>query len=489
MATTRKAQSAARLGLPAGGRHELLGSRIVSDRGASCSWTTTPRVPRHSWLDNPQAVWVQTVEDCVACLAENWDEVHLDHDLGGRTFVDTNEIDCGMEVIRWLCREPRTHLRESLFFVHTHNSVAGLMMVLQMRSSDYKAEFRPFGFERSELFAGNGRAGEHAETARPAGHAVAPVARMAAVGATREKAGHRSPERARVDRLAQERIRQVSGEIVRDSLALYVELRGASCPELGFSPTQSMSGGLALRTVITGGAGFIGSHLCERFLGDGDKVICADNLLTGSRRNIAHLAAHPSFQFLEHNISEPIEIDGPVDNVLHFASPASPVDYLAHPIPTLKVGSLGTHNALGLAKAKGARFLLASTSEVYGDPEVHPQREDYWGNVNPIGPRGCYDEAKRFAEAITMAYHRFHGVKTRIVRIFNTYGPRMRLNDGRALPNFMKQALRGEPLSIYGRGEQTRASAMYRTWSRALSGCSTPTFRNRSIWATRSRSP
>ena len=212
------------------------------------------------------------------------------------------------------------------------------------------------------------------------------------------------------------------------------------------------SGGLSLRTVITGGAGFIGSHLCERFLADGHEVICVDNLLTGSRRNIAPSARQPAFRFIEHNISEPIEIDGPVDNVLHFASPASPVDYLTHPIPTLKVGSLGTHNALGLAKAKDARFLLASTSEVYGDPEVHPQREDYWGNVNPIGPRGCYDEAKRFAEAITMAYHRYHGVKTRIVRIFNTYGPRMRLNDGRVLPNFMKQALRGEPITIYGRG-------------------------------------
>jgi dTDP-glucose 4,6-dehydratase len=217
------------------------------------------------------------------------------------------------------------------------------------------------------------------------------------------------------------------------------------------------SGGLALRTVITGGAGFIGSHLCERFLDDGDEVICVDNLLTGSRRNIAHLAARPSFQFIEHNVSEPIEVDGPVDNVLHFASPASPVDYLTYPIPTLKVGSLGTHNALGLAKAKNAKFLLASTSEVYGDPEVHPQREDYWGHVNPIGPRGCYDEAKRFAEAITMAYHRFHAVKTHIVRIFNTYGPRMRLNDGRVLPNFMKQVLCGEPLTIYGRGDQTRS--------------------------------
>jgi dTDP-glucose 4,6-dehydratase len=212
-----------------------------------------------------------------------------------------------------------------------------------------------------------------------------------------------------------------------------------------------------LRTVITGGAGFIGSHLCERFLGEGHEVICVDNLLTGNRRNIDHLLGDSRFWFVEHNISEPIEVDGSVDNVLHFASPASPVDYLAHPIPTLKVGSLGTHNALGLAKAKDARFLLASTSEIYGDPEVHPQREDYWGHVNPIGPRGCYDEAKRFAEAITMAYHRYHGVKTRIVRIFNTYGPRMRLNDGRVLPNFMRQALRGEPITVYGQGQQTRS--------------------------------
>ncbi|APW60123.1 UDP-glucuronic acid decarboxylase family protein [Paludisphaera borealis] len=212
-----------------------------------------------------------------------------------------------------------------------------------------------------------------------------------------------------------------------------------------------------MRTVITGGAGFVGSHLCERFLDDGDEVVCVDNLLTGSLKNIDQLAADPRFRFVRHDISEPIELDGPVDNVLHFASPASPVDYLAHPIPTLKVGSLGTHNALGLAKAKDARFLLASTSEIYGDPDVHPQREDYWGNVNTIGPRGCYDEAKRFAEAITMAYHRFHGVKTHIVRIFNTYGPRMRLNDGRVLPNFMKQALRGDPITIYGKGEQTRS--------------------------------
>jgi dTDP-glucose 4,6-dehydratase len=211
------------------------------------------------------------------------------------------------------------------------------------------------------------------------------------------------------------------------------------------------------RTVITGGAGFVGSHLCERFLAEGHDVVCVDNLLTGHRRNIAHLLDNPHFSFVEHNVSEPITIDGAVDNILHFASPASPADYLAHPIPTLKVGALGTHNALGLAKAKDARFLLASTSEVYGDPDVHPQREDYWGHVNPIGPRGCYDEAKRFAEAITMAYFRYHGVKTRIVRIFNTYGPRMRLNDGRVLPAFMGQVLRGEPMSVYGKGDQTRS--------------------------------
>jgi dTDP-glucose 4,6-dehydratase len=212
-----------------------------------------------------------------------------------------------------------------------------------------------------------------------------------------------------------------------------------------------------VRTVITGGAGFVGSHLCERFLAEGHEVVCVDNLLTGHERNIHHLREHPKFRFVRHNVSEPIKIDGPVENVLHFASPASPPDYLAHPIPTLKVGSLGTHNALGLAKAKDARFLLASTSEVYGDPEVHPQREDYWGNVNTIGPRGCYDEAKRFAEAIAMAYHRAHGVKTRIVRIFNTYGPRMRLNDGRVLPAFMSQVLRDEPLTVFGEGTQTRS--------------------------------
>src|SRR5713101_1335715 len=211
------------------------------------------------------------------------------------------------------------------------------------------------------------------------------------------------------------------------------------------------------RVLITGGAGFIGSHLCERFLAEGDEVFCVDNLLTGSLRNIEHLTEHRRFHFLKHNISEPVEIDGPVDHVLHFASPASPVDYLLHPIPTLKVGSLGTHNTLGLAKLKKAAFLLASTSEVYGDPAIHPQREDYWGNVNPIGIRGCYDESKRFAEAITMAYHRAHGVNTKIIRIFNTFGERMRLDDGRVVPNFIGQALRGEPLTVYGDGSQTRS--------------------------------
>jgi dTDP-glucose 4,6-dehydratase len=212
-----------------------------------------------------------------------------------------------------------------------------------------------------------------------------------------------------------------------------------------------------VRTVITGGAGFIGSHLCERFLGRGDEVVCVDNLITGSLVNIEHLRRHDNFAFVRHDVSHPIEIDGPVDNVLHFASPASPVDYLKYPIQTLKVGSLGTHNTLGLAKAKQSRYLLASTSEVYGDPEQHPQREEYWGHVNPIGVRGVYDEAKRFAEAMTMAYHRAHGVDTRIIRIFNTFGPRMRLDDGRVLPNFMGQALRGEPLTIYGDGAQTRS--------------------------------
>ncbi|MFO0808080.1 MAG: UDP-glucuronic acid decarboxylase family protein [Gemmataceae bacterium] len=212
-----------------------------------------------------------------------------------------------------------------------------------------------------------------------------------------------------------------------------------------------------MRTVITGGAGFIGSHLCERFLAEGHEVVAVDNYITGRAKNIEHLFGSPKFRFIEHDVSLPLHIDGPVDNILQFASPASPVDYLMYPIQTLKVGSLGTHNALGLAKAKNARFLMASTSEVYGDPEMHPQREEYWGNVNPIGIRGCYDEAKRFSEAIVMAYHRTHHVNTHIVRIFNTYGPRMRLDDGRVLPNFMGQALRGEPLTIYGDGSQTRS--------------------------------
>ena len=212
-----------------------------------------------------------------------------------------------------------------------------------------------------------------------------------------------------------------------------------------------------LRTLITGGAGFLGSHLCDRLLDDGHEVICMDNFLTGSPDNISHLTGHPHFSFLEHDVTEYITIEGPLDYVLHFASPASPIDYLRLPIQTLKVGALGTHNALGLTKAKNACFLLASTSEVYGDPNTHPQKETYWGNVNPVGLRGVYDEAKRFAEAITMAYHRHHNVQTRIVRIFNTYGPRMRLNDGRALPAFMRQALRGEPITVHGTGEQTRS--------------------------------
>jgi dTDP-glucose 4,6-dehydratase len=212
-----------------------------------------------------------------------------------------------------------------------------------------------------------------------------------------------------------------------------------------------------VRTVITGGAGFIGSHLCQRFLARGDEVICVDNLITGALANIEHLRGNDRFTFLHHDISHPLEIDGAVDNVLHFASPASPVDYLRHPIPTLKVGSLGTHNTLGLAKLKNARFIVASTSEVYGDPDVHPQREDYWGHVNCVGVRGCYDESKRFAEAIVMAYHRTHTVNTHICRIFNTYGAAMRLDDGRVIPNFMGQALRGEPLTVYGDGSQTRS--------------------------------
>jgi dTDP-glucose 4,6-dehydratase len=212
-----------------------------------------------------------------------------------------------------------------------------------------------------------------------------------------------------------------------------------------------------VRTLITGGGGFIGSHLCERFLGEDHDVICVDNFITGRLDNVRHLIDHPKFHLIEHDVSQHISVDGPLDNILHFASPASPVDYLTYPIQTLKVGSLGTHNTLGLARAKGARYLMASTSEVYGDPEQHPQREDYWGNVNPIGPRGCYDEAKRFSEAIVMAYHRTHGVNTHIVRIFNTYGERMRLDDGRVLPNFVGQAMRSEPLTVYGNGSQTRS--------------------------------
>jgi dTDP-glucose 4,6-dehydratase len=212
-----------------------------------------------------------------------------------------------------------------------------------------------------------------------------------------------------------------------------------------------------MRVLVTGGAGFLGSHLCDRLLAEGHEVIAMDNLITGSVDNIAHLAGNHHFHFIHHNVTNYIYLKGPLDAILHFASPASPVDYLELPIQTLKVGSLGTHNALGLALAKNARFLLASTSEVYGDPLIHPQTEEYWGNVNPIGPRGVYDEAKRFAEAMTMAYHRSHGVTTRIVRIFNTYGPRMRLNDGRVVPNFIAQALRGEPLSVYGDGSQTRS--------------------------------
>ncbi|HET8577258.1 MAG TPA: UDP-glucuronic acid decarboxylase family protein [Methylomirabilota bacterium] len=211
-----------------------------------------------------------------------------------------------------------------------------------------------------------------------------------------------------------------------------------------------------MRVLVTGGAGFIGSHLCDFLLAQGCEVVCMDNLLTGSRDNIAHLR-DPRFSFTLHDVTTFIQVDGALDYVLHFASPASPIDYLELPIQTLKVGALGTHNALGLAKAHRARFLLASTSEVYGDPLVHPQREDYWGNVNPVGPRGVYDEAKRFAEAITMAYHRYHRVDTRIVRIFNTYGSRMRLTDGRAIPTFIRQALRGEPLTVYGDGSQTRS--------------------------------
>ncbi len=211
------------------------------------------------------------------------------------------------------------------------------------------------------------------------------------------------------------------------------------------------------RVVVTGGAGFLGSHLCHRLLDRGDQVVCLDNLITGSLDNIADLFGRPGFTFVDHDVSTYVWVPGPVDQVLHFASPASPIDFERIPIQILKVGSLGTHNALGLAKAKGARFFLASTSEVYGDPQVHPQPETYWGHVNPIGPRGVYDEAKRFAEAMTMAYHRYHGLDVRIVRIFNTYGPRMRPDDGRAVSNFIVATLRGEPLTVYGDGTQTRS--------------------------------
>jgi dTDP-glucose 4,6-dehydratase len=211
------------------------------------------------------------------------------------------------------------------------------------------------------------------------------------------------------------------------------------------------------RAVVTGGAGFLGSHLCERLLAEGISVVCVDNLITGRRENVAPLEERADFEFVCHDVSKPIEIAGAVDYVLHFASPASPIDYLELPIQTLKVGSLGTHNSLGLAKANGARYLLASTSEVYGDPLVHPQPESYWGNVNPVGPRGVYDEAQRFDEAMTMAYHRVHGLETRIVRIFNTYGPRMRTRDGRVVPAFVAQAIAGEPMTVFGDGGQTRS--------------------------------
>ena len=221
---------------------------------------------------------------------------------------------------------------------------------------------------------------------------------------------------------------------------------------------ESERGGMVKRTcVVTGGAGFLGSHLCDRLLAEGYRVICLDNLLTGSVRNIEHLAGNDDFLFIKQNVTDYLYIAGDVYFIFHFASPASPIDYLEFPIPTLKVGALGTHKTLGLAKAKKAKFLLASTSEVYGDPLVHPQSEDYWGNVNPIGPRGVYDEAKRFAEAMTMAYHRYHDLDTKIVRIFNTYGPRMRTNDGRVVPTFICQALAGDPITVFGDGSQTRS--------------------------------
>ena len=211
------------------------------------------------------------------------------------------------------------------------------------------------------------------------------------------------------------------------------------------------------RVLITGGAGFLGSHLCDKFLSEGYDVVCMDNLITGNMDNISHLIGNPKFKFIFYDVTDYIHVHGELDLILHFASPASPIDYLKLPIQTLKVGSLGTHKVLGLAKAKKATFLLASTSEVYGDPDIHPQSESYWGNVNPVGPRGVYDEAKRFAEALTMAYHSYHNVETRIVRIFNTFGERMRIHDGRAIPNFISQALRGEDLTVYGDGSQTRS--------------------------------
>lgn len=212
-----------------------------------------------------------------------------------------------------------------------------------------------------------------------------------------------------------------------------------------------------MKILLTGGAGFIGSHLCDCFIKKGHKVICLDNLITGKKSNVAHLLKNPNFKFIKHDVTKYIDVKGRIDYVLHFASPASPVDYLRYPIRTLKVGSLGTHNALGVAKSKNAKFFLASTSEVYGDPKVHPQKEDYWGNVNPIGPRGVYDESKRFAEAITIAYHKVHKIDVRIARIFNTYGPRMRQNDGRAIPAFLDHALKNKPLTIFGKGRQTRS--------------------------------
>ena len=225
-----------------------------------------------------------------------------------------------------------------------------------------------------------------------------------------------------------------------------------------------------MRVLVTGGAGFLGSHLCDYLLAQGHRVIAMDNLITGNVQNIAHLAGRTDFEFIKHDVTQYIYVKGPLDAILHFASPASPIDYLTYPIPTLKVGSMGTHKALGLALGKKTRFLLASTSEVYGDPLVNPQPEDYWGNVNPIGPRGVYDEAKRFAEALTMAYHRYHGVDTRIARIFNTYGPRMRLNDGRVVPNFIYQALTHQPLTVYGDGSQTRSFCYVADLVRGLYG-------------------